>query len=757
MGGGEPESFGALLREYRLAAGLAQEALAARAGLSARAVSDLERGARRAPYPDTVRRLAAALGLSDAARAHLAAAGRRHHDPAAAGAPSPRPPLGEASAGALPGGTVTLLFTDIEGSTRLLQRLGERYAGVLAEHQRLLRAAFAAHGGREVDTQGDAFFVAFPRAIDAVRAAVAAQRALAAHPWPEGAAVRVRMGLHTGEPTPTGGRYVGLDVHRAARVGAAAHGGQVLLTQTTEALVAHELPDAVRLRALGPQRLKDLQHPEPLYQLVVAGLPADFPPLQTLDRHAHNLPVQPTPLLGREREVGMARALLARPGARLVTLTGPGGVGKTRLGLQVAAEVADRFPDGVWLVPLAPLGDPALVGPTVARTLGLGEAAGQPLRDTLAAYLRDKRLLLLLDNVEHLLDAAPLLADLLAASPALAVLATSRAPLRLAGEREVAVPPLPLPAAGRPPAREELGECAAVRLFVDRAQAVRADFRLTDENAAAVAEICRRLDGLPLALALAAARARLFAPPALLARLARPLALLTGGARDLPARQQTLRATIDWSYGLLGAGEQRLFARLAVFAGGCTLEAAEAVCDGAGDLGADVLEGLEALVAQSLLRWEPGAGDEARVAMLETLREYAAERLAASGEAAAAGRAHAAHYLALAEAAERELAGPRQAAALARLEAEHDNLRAALAGSAAGTGRRAAGVPAREGAHRARRDRAQPGRPAGGRLLERERGLVPGSGLHLGPRPVARLPGLGGGAPGRLCPGEGAD
>ncbi len=482
----------------------------------------------------------------------------------------------------LPAGTVTLLFSDIEGSTRLLQRLADRYAEVLREHHRLLRLAFGAWDGIEVDNQGDSFFVAFPAAADAVVAAVTAQRALAGHPWPDGVSVRVRMGLHTGEPINIGERYIGVDVHRAARVGAAAHGGQVLLSRTTADLVARALPVGVALRDLGPHRLKDLEHPEHLYQLVVEGLPADFPPLRTLDSRPNNLPLAPTPFVGREREVAQVVALLRHADVRLLTLTGPGGTGKTRLGQRVAAELLDDFPDGVWFVDLAPITDPALVAATIARVLGVQEGADQPLVASLIEQLREKRLLLVLDNFEQVVGAALQVAEVLAACPGLKVLVTSRVALRLSREHEYPVPPLALPDPRRLPPLDRLSQYEAVRLFIERAQAVKPDFAVTNENAPAVAEICHRLDGLPLAIELAAARVKLLPPRALLARLGHRLQVLTGGARDLPARQQTLRGAIDWSYRLLAPEEQALFARLAVFVGGRTLEAAEAVCGGEG-------------------------------------------------------------------------------------------------------------------------------------------------------------------------------
>ena len=582
----------------------------------------------------------------------------------------------------LPTGTVTFLFTDIEGRTRLLQRLGPDYARVLGEHQALLRAAFAAHGGVEVDTQGDAFFVAFATAPEALAAAVAATRALAASAWPEDGVVRVRMGLHTGSPQVVGDHYVGLDVHRAARIAAAGHGGQILLSDATRALVENALPEGLSLRDLGAHRLKDLQQPERLYQLVIPDLPADFPPLKTLDRRQHNLPLQPTPLLDRTEPLATLTAWL-RHDVRLVTLTGPGGIGKTRLAIQVAAELVDAFADGVWFVRLSRLIDPTLVMPTIAQTLGLKETSGQPIAETLRAYLADKRLLLVLDNFEQVVGAAPEVTALLEPSPGLRVLVTSRAPLHLRGEREYPLTPLPLPQSGHSPPPEDLSQYAAVALFIERAQATKPDFAVTAANAPAIAEICSRLDGLPLAIELAAARVKLLPPEALLARLSSRLSLLTGGARDLEARQQTMRATIAWSEQLLTPAEQTLFQRLAVFVDGCTLEAAEAVCaapEGAAPLEQDLLDGLSMLVDQSLVQ-QREEGGEPRFGMLHVIREYALERLETRDggrEAEALRRAHAAYYLALVEQAEPELAEPDAAAWLDRLEREHDNLRAAL-------------------------------------------------------------------------------
>jgi class 3 adenylate cyclase len=433
----------------------------------------------------------------------------------------------------LPTGTVSLVCTDIEGSTRLLHALGERYADALAEHRRLLRTAFAEHCGFEVDTQGDAFFYAFPRAHDAVAGAVAAQRALAAHAWPEGLAVRVRIGIHTGEPTATGEGYVGIDVHRAARVMSAGHGGQVLLTQSTRDLLPGELSDAVSVRDLGEHRLKDLTQPHRLYQLVIPGLENDFPALKTLEARPTNLPIQPTPLIGREQEVTEAVTLARGEDIRLVTLTGAGGTGKTRLSLQVAAELVADFEDGVFFVDLASITDPRLFIPTVAQTLSVREKPGESLSETLKDHLRAKKLLLVFDNFEQLLDAGPAVSALLAGATNLKALVTSRAPLHLSGEHEYSVPPLAVPdlKTFEPPAT--LAGYEAVQLFVERAQAVKPDFELTSENAPAVAEICARLDGLPLAIELGAARVRILSPQALLGRLNQRLALLRG-ARVMP-------------------------------------------------------------------------------------------------------------------------------------------------------------------------------------------------------------------------------
>jgi predicted ATPase len=483
------------------------------------------------------------------------------------------------------------------------------------------------------------------------------------------------MALHAGEAVVHNEEFQGPLLNRSTRLLAIGHGAQILLSETAATLARDALPPETGLRELGEYRLPDLLEPECVFQLIHPDLPDAFPPLRTLETRPQNLPTQATPFLGREREVAEVVVLLRSAAARLVTLTGPGGTGKTRLALQAAAELLDAFPDGVFFVPLAALRDPELVPSAIANALGLREQGGQSPGQAVREALVGKRLLLVLDNVEQVAASAPFVGELLAAAPALEVLATSRLPLRLRAEREYPVPPLALPPAnGTPP--EQLLPYEAVRLFVERAQAVRAGFALTPEIAPAVAEITRRLDGLPLAIELASARVRLIPPAALLARLEKRLPLLTGGPRDAPARQQTLRDAIAWSDDLLTADEQALFRRLSIFAGGFSLEAAEAVANPEGAF--DVLDGLERLSEHSLLRPVTGADGEPRFTMLGTIREYGLERLTQSGEAEEMRRMHAGFFLAMAEEADPQLIGPGQVEWLTRLETEHDNLRAAL-------------------------------------------------------------------------------
>jgi predicted ATPase/class 3 adenylate cyclase len=578
----------------------------------------------------------------------------------------------------LPADTVTFLFTDVVSSTKLWERYPEAMQANMARHDEILREVMDSSGGFVFKTVGDAFCVAFSSASHALEAALAAQRALLSEEREKTGPLRVRMALHTGSADERDGDYFGPPVNRIARLLSAGHGGQILLSSATKELVRDALPEGASLRDLGERRLKDLFRPERVFQLIAPDLPTSFPPLKTLDERINNLPAQPTPLVGRERELGEVRNLLRGEGVRLLTLTGPGGIGKTRLGLQVAAELLDEFEDGVFFVALAPITDPALVASAIAEPLGVVEAGNQPLEEGLKGYLRGKELLLLLDNFEQVLVAVPLLGRLLSECPKLKVLATSRSVLRVYGEQEYPVPPLELPRPGRLPPIDRLSQYEAVRLFIERAKAARPEFSVTDQNAPAVAEICARLDGLPLAIELAAARIKLLTPGAMLERLGSRLKLLGGGSRDLPERQRTLRGTIEWSHALLEEGEQVLFARLAVFSGGRTLEAIETICDARGDLPVDALEGVSSLLDRSLLRQEEGPEGEPRFVMLETIHEFARERLQESGEDEETRRLHAEYFLALAEEAEPELSGEDQLACLERFEAEHDNMRAAL-------------------------------------------------------------------------------
>jgi predicted ATPase/class 3 adenylate cyclase len=576
----------------------------------------------------------------------------------------------------LPTGTVTFVFTDIEGSTRLLDRLGDRYPRILEEHQEILRTAFAARGGVEVSTEGDSFFVVFPSAPQAVAAAAEAQRALAGHGWDEEAEVRVRMGLHTGEAVFGADNYVGVDVHRAARIASAGHGGQIVVSAATQALVEPSAPEGVTFRDLGEHRLKDLPRTEHLYQVMAEGLAADFPALRSMDVRPNNLPLQLTSFIGRRRELEEVTAALEA--TRLLTLTGPGGSGKTRLAIRTAQELLPGLEAGAYFVALAPISDPALVIPTVAQALGIAEEAHRAPIDGVIDHLQDSDLLLVLDNFEQVVDAAGDIGQLLTATERLRILATSREPLGISGEREYPVPPLRLPDVDALPSLEMLSQYEAVRLFVDRATAVKPGFTVTNENAPAVAEICARLDGLPLAIELAAARVKILAPPAILKRLEHSLQFLAVGTRDVPTRQRTLRDAIAWSYDLLDPGEASLFARLSVFRGGFSLDAAEHVGNPGDELGVDSLEGVASLTNKSLLRQAETGPEEPRFFMLETIREFAEERLAESEDAEEIRRRHAAFFLDLAERAEPGLTGPDQIRWLSILEHDHDNVRAVL-------------------------------------------------------------------------------
>ena len=577
----------------------------------------------------------------------------------------------------LPTGSITLLFTDIEGSTRLLQQLGKRYAAVFRDCRRLLRSAFQQRDGFEVDTQGDSFFVVFERAVDAVLAAANAQRALFSAQWPEEAVVRVRMGMHTGEPQPTDEGYIGLDVHCAARIMSVAHGGQVLLSRATCDLVTSALPEGVQLRDLGDFRLKDIAGPHQLFQLVIPEIPADFPPLAASSsrRLLQNLPSPATSFIGREAEVAAVSDLLCQEDVRMVTLMGTAGVGKTRLALQVASQLSSLFNDGVCFVPLEQVSNAKAFQQALAQALNIQEEKERSLFEQVKAALREQTLLLILDNFEQVLPASLEVAALLAACPKLKVLVTSRAMLHIQAEHLFEVLPFPLPISSRLPPLAALSDNAAIALFVQRAQAVQPDFQLTAANAPAIASICERLDGIPLALELAAARVRHFAPQALLAQLERGSAILQREARDVPARQQTLRGAIAWSYDLLEPVEQQVFRRLAVCVNGATPEAAGRICTEAEE---DVSVVLEALVDKSMLLRQGREDRQQRYRQLQTLREYGLEQLTALKELASTRAAHAAYYLSWAEQVAPLLLGAEQVFWLDCLEQEYDNLRSAF-------------------------------------------------------------------------------
>ncbi len=543
-----------------------------------------------------------------------------------------------------PSGTVTFLFTDIEGSTQLWENRSDWMAKAHARHESILRDAFAAHGGYPYKMIGDAFQVAFSSAPSAVAAAIDAQRALAAEPWGD-AEIRVRMALHSGETEERDDDYVGPLLNRAARLMSAGHGGQVLLSQTTYDLVRDRLSPAVGLRDLGERRLRDLNRPERVHQVVVPGLPQDFPPLKTLDALPNNLPVQLTHFIGRERPMAEIAQLLAR--SRLVTLTGSGGSGKTRLALQLGGELLDTFAHGVWFVGLAPIADERGVPQAVATALGIQEIAGRPVLEAVTARIADEERLVILDNCEHLMRAsAETVSSLLRASPRSKVLVTSREPLRIAGESTYRVPSLETPEPRDGPTAATLAQSEAVRLFADRAASVSSSFVLTDTNVPIVAEICRRLDGIPLAIELAAARVATLSLDKIAERLSDRFRLLARGDRLALPRQQTLRALIDWSHELLTEPERVLLRRLAAFAGGWSLDSTEAVCAGGDVDEADVLDLLANLVEKSLVVLEPGGE---RYRLLETIREYALERLRAAGEESEVRERHLARYLALAE------------------------------------------------------------------------------------------------------------
>jgi predicted ATPase/class 3 adenylate cyclase len=634
---------------------------------------------------------------------------------------------------ALPRGTVTFLFTDIEASTSRWEHDPAAMRDDLARHDAILRRAIEGQSGAVFKTVGDAFYAVFPAAINALAAALMAQRNISAERWTGATPLRVRMALHTGEADVRDHDYFGPALARVARLLSVAHGGQILLTSSVEALAHDRLPAHVSLRDLGEHRLRDLSRRERIFQLVASGIPTDFPPIRTPNARPTNLTTPPTPLIGRDQEIQTARDRVTRDGVRLLTLTGPGGTGKTRLAMEIAADLADAFGDGVFFVPLEAVSDAEFVPAAMARALGVREAQGRPVDDVLTEYLRDMEILILLDNFEQVMDAAPFVANLLARCPHVALLVTSRERLRLRGEQEMPVPPLAVkpepPVDQRHPATNRTTP-EAMQLFVERAREVRPGFGLTDETVTTVQQICERLDGLPLAIELAAAHIRMLSPAALLQRLGATdppsLHLLQSGARDLPARQQTLWNTIDWSYHLLSPDEQSAFRCLSIFAGGCTMQAATAICDdltpptplpsqgrgeqsqprrasissvstepiphqpspdrtppslrgkGVGGLGNVPLPLFTSLVDKSLVQVDETADGEPRLRLLETIRAYGLEQLQLHGEFDAAQRAHAAFVLRFVEAADTGLGTAQARWWRAQLEDEQENIRAAL-------------------------------------------------------------------------------
>jgi predicted ATPase/class 3 adenylate cyclase len=593
----------------------------------------------------------------------------------------------------LPTGTVTFLFTDIEGSTKLAQEYTGALPALLARHRQILKQAIEAHHGFIFQVVGDSFSAAFDTATNALKASTEAQRLLHNEAWSP-ASIKVRMGIHTGaaqlaEDSSIEGPYSGYaTLAMTQRIMSAAHGGQILLSQITCDLVWEQLPSDITLRDMGEHRLKDLLYPIHLYQVTAADLPTDFPALRTLDTFSNNLPVQLTSFVGREREMNEAKNLLfpspsgspkgmlreggRGEGARLLTLIGPGGTGKTRLALQVAEELLPLFTDGVWLAELAPLADAALIPQAIAAVFELRELPNMRLMDTVTDYLRAKELLLILDNCEHLIEAcAQLSGSLLRSCPRLKIIASSRESLGIAGETIYRVPSLSLPDLAQV-TREALMESESARLFVERATTAQSKFSLTDQNASSVAQICHRLDGIPLALELAAARVGIFSPEEIAARLGDRFKLLTGGSRTALPRQQTLRALIDWSYDLLSDEEQRLLRQLSVFAGGWRFEAAEAVCSNL-----DVLTLLTKLVNKSIVMVDEQESST-RYHLLETIRQYARDKLLEAGESEQVRDQHLDHFLKFAEKAETYMNGPQEMQWRTLLDDEYDNLRTAL-------------------------------------------------------------------------------
>ncbi len=578
-----------------------------------------------------------------------------------------------------PSGTVTFLFTDIERSTRLWENHAPTMKAALARHDDILRRCIEKNGGYIFKTVGDAFCAAFVTVLDGVVAALGSQQVLLAEHWTVPGGIRVRMALHTGTAEEREGDYFGPTLNRVSRLLSTCHGGQTIVSLVTAELLRDVLPEKVSLQDLGSHRLKDLLRTESVYQVDSAGLRSDFPALKSLDNHPNNLPLQPTPFIGREKELEAAKKVLCDDGCRVLTLTGPGGAGKTRLALQTAAELIEDFPEGVYFVDLSAIDSARYVLPAIARTLEIRETGGRPLLDLLKDAFKDRRMLLVLDNFEQVMVAVPRVVDLVGSCPQLKLLVTSREALRIRAERVLPVPPLPAPklrsvkgiSLGR------LRQYESVTLFIERAGSSQPGFAVTNENAPAIAEICARLDGLPLAIELAAARTAMLSPHAILEKLGSRLKLLTGGVSDLPFRQRTLRATIDWSYRMLTPAEQMLFQEASVFSGGATIERLEEVC-ACGDKGVDVFETLSSLVDKSLLWRDEKAQGAARYVMLESPREYGLEILSKAGAEKEIRSVHARHFLDLAESTEPRLRGPTQRQAFDSLEEEDDNLDAAI-------------------------------------------------------------------------------
>ena len=575
----------------------------------------------------------------------------------------------------LPTGTVAFLMTDIEGSTQAVGRLGPAWPALLDAHFSLMRRAIDAHDGTWISSEGDAVFAVFHSVREAIAAAVDAQRGTAAGGPPGGERLKVRMGIHAGEAVVGGRDYTGMDVHRTARLAAAGHGGQILVSDAARSLTAAAPGVGLAYRELGTYRLRDIPTPERIHQIVGPDLASEFPPLRTPTLARSNLPSPLTRFVGRTREVEEVADLVRRE--RLVTLTGPGGTGKTRIAIETGARVLGEFPDGVWFVALDVVREPPLVIPTIAATLAVAEEPGRSLMAALSDRLAGKDALLILDNFEQVVEAAPDIGDLLQATSSVRVLVSSREPLAIAGEALYPIAPLAVPAEPGSPTARQLQGLEAVDLFVDRATAVRPDFRLSDANAPAVAAICRRLDGLPLALELAAARSNLLSPDQILARLGQRLALVASSRRDLPERQRTLRGAIDWSHDLLSDAEAAVFRRISVFSGGADVDSLASVVDPEGMLGIEMLDLASALVDRSLLVSVADA-DAHRLGMLETIREYAAERLDASGESRLVHDRHLAHFRQVAEDTRDVLTDPRRDELLDRADRELPNLRSAL-------------------------------------------------------------------------------